>query len=49
MIGQRPPGAGSVYKVFYLIRIAGAVMMLGVAGLIILTLFGVDTGLLKAR
>ena len=38
-----------MYRLFYAIRILGAVLMLGVAGLIILTLFGVDTGLFRPR
>ena len=36
-----------MYRIFYAIRILGAVLMLGVAGLLILTLLGVDTGLFR--
>ena len=36
-----------MYRVWYAIRIFGAIFMLGLAGLLILTLFGVDTGLFR--
>lgn len=36
-----------MYRVLYAIRILGAVLMLGLAGLLILTLFGVETGLIR--
>jgi hypothetical protein len=36
-----------MYRFWYAIRILGAVFMLGVAGLIILSLFGVDVGLFR--
>ena len=36
-----------MYRVLYAIRILGAVLMLGLEGLLILTLFGVETGLIR--
>ena len=38
-----------MYRLFYAIRILGAVAMLAVANLLILTLLGVDTGLFHPR
>jgi hypothetical protein len=36
-----------MYRFWYAIRILGAVLMLGVAGLLILSLFGVNVGLFR--
>jgi hypothetical protein len=36
-----------VYRFWYAIRILGAIVMLGMAGLIMLSLFGVDVGLFR--
>lgn len=39
----------SLYRLFYVFRILGAIALLGFVALIILAIFGVDVGLLGRR